>query len=73
MEFFLALIIVGIPTFFLVMAGCKVFLPKESQLDNAFVWLVTIVIAPVFCIGLIALRFTYYPQRSFDRDKWSCR
>lgn len=74
MDVIIINLILAVPTFFLVRLIFKKINPTWNRLRNPFLWLTTFFVTPVIYVGLILIWLsieTYYPERDFDKGKWT--
>jgi hypothetical protein len=72
-EVYFFLLIIGIPTFFIWRWLLMKFIKADKKRKIA-VWAATIITTPLIYIGIILLwifSISYYPNRDFDKEKWS--
>jgi hypothetical protein len=72
-EVYFILIIPGIPTFFFWRWLIKKYI-KADRTRKIWTWLATILLTPCIYVGIILLwifSVSYYPNRDFDKQKWS--
>jgi hypothetical protein len=72
-EVYFILIILGIPTFYVWRNVFKRYI-KIDKTRKIWTWTATLLLTPCIYVGLIMLlvfSISYYPNRDFDRQKWS--
>jgi len=73
LDAYLIILLIGIPLFFI---WRKLFRNriKNNNKRTIVIWLATLLSAPITYVSIIVLTFLisiYYPNRNFDKDKWT--
>ena len=72
MDVIIINLILAVPTYFICRLTFKKI--KNNGFRQLTTWLVPLALTPIVYLGLILIWFavaTYYPERTFEKDKWT--